>query len=190
MKCINTSVGVNSFVLRQIPGSGKTYSKILTFADIASIAEDQLRNGNYIKGYRDGVLLARAGKNNINKFICPFTKITSNTQLRAKLVQRREDEEPYIQIRALNGKHLITRSVDLILYRRDVLSETNEQTTNADWELISFNAIPSGIKSMPMGPVTMMRNQLQLKGGTKAHFNSEAWARSVYFWQKYAVLQE
>ena len=41
---------------------------------------------------------------------------------------------------------------------------------------------------MPMGPVTMMRNQLELEGGTKAKYTSEEWAESIYFWQKYAAL--
>ena len=40
---------------------------------------------------------------------------------------------------------------------------------------------------MPMGPVTMMRNQLQLVGGTKGIYTSEEWAESVYFWQQYAM---
>ena len=66
--------------------------------------------------------------------------------------------------------------------------ETNENSTNNEWELISFHAIPSNIKEMPMGPTTMMRNQLQLKGGTKAYYKSAQWANSVKFWQKYAVL--
>jgi len=43
---------------------------------------------------------------------------------------------------------------------------------------------------MPMGPVTMMRNQLELSGGTKAQYSSEQWAESVNFWQKYAVLHK
>ena len=38
-----------------------------------------------------------------------------------------------------------------------------------------------------MGPVTMMRNQLQLKGGTKGFYKSEEWANAVYFWQNYAI---
>ena len=42
---------------------------------------------------------------------------------------------------------------------------------------------------MPMGPVTMMRNQLELSGGTKGHYESEEWAKSVYFWQQYVVLE-
>ena len=80
--------------------------------------------------------------------------------------------------------------MDLILYRHDVLAETKEQTTDADWELISFQAIPEGIEDMPMGSVTMMRNQLQLNGGTKAYYKSERWAESVKFWQEYAVLDK
>ena len=39
-----------------------------------------------------------------------------------------------------------------------------------------------------MGPTTMMRNQLQLEGGTKAKYSSDEWAESVKFWQEYAVL--
>ena len=45
-----------------------------------------------------------------------------------------------------------------------MLKETNENETNTMWELISFHAIPVEIDKLPMGPVTMMRNQLQLEG--------------------------
>ena len=41
-----------------------------------------------------------------------------------------------------------------------------------------------------MGPITMMRNQLCLPGGTKANYPSQEWAKSVNFWQKYALLKE
>ena len=116
--------------------------------------------------------------------------MTEKTKLNSVVIRRRPEEEPYIQIRALNGTPLKTSLVDLILYRHDVLAETNEQTTDADWELISFHAIPERIEDMPMGPITMMRNQLQLTGGTKAIYKSGQWAESVKFWQGYAVLDE
>ena len=57
-------------------------------------------------------------------------------------------------------------------------------------ELISFHAIPEEIDNMPMGPVTMMRNQLQIPGGTKAFYESGKWAHSVKFWQEYTVLDQ
>ena len=190
MEKLHTSVGVNEFVLRQVKDSGKTYTDGLSFNQIAQCAQKKLATGNYKAGYRDGVVLVPEDKNLLHYYFCPFVKIDKNTKLRAQVIRRRPDEETYIQIRALNGSPLKTDSVDLILYRRDVLAETNEQSTDADWELISFHAIPEGIENMPMGPVTMMRNQLQLPGGTKAYYESEKWAKSIEFWQKYAVLDK
>ena len=182
------SVSINDFVLRQAKGSGKTYTENLTFDNITSHAQEQLANGNYTEGYRDGVILVQVSKELIHHFICPFVKITEETKLKSTVLRRRPEEKPYIQIRALNGTLLKTGAVDLILYHHDVLKETNEQTTDADWELISFQAIPEEIDNMPMGPVTMMRNQLQLFGGTKAFYESEKWAESIKFWQEYVVL--
>jgi len=181
-------VSVNDFVRRQVKESGKTYATDLTFEEISSHAEEQLIKGHYTEGYRNGVILVQADPKLIHHFICPFTKITEKTTLEAKMVRRRPEEEPYIQMRALNGTLLKTGSVNLILYHHDVLSETNEQTSDEDWELISFHALPEGIDDMPMGPVTMMRNQLQLPGGTNAKYKSEKWAEAIKFWQEYAVL--
>ena len=122
----------------------------------------------------------------VSKFHCPFTKILSNTKLKAVVTKRQPVEENYIQIRALNGDPLDVGSAQIILYRNDVLAENNEECTDKDWELIAFHAIPKFIDNMPMGPITMMRNQLNLEGGTKALYQSEEWAKSVHFWQRYA----
>ncbi|NOZ07931.1 MAG: DUF3228 family protein [FCB group bacterium] len=183
------TVAVNEFVTRQVPGSGKTYSTVMTFEDIALHAQIRLNQGNWRQGYREGVRLVTAAPDLLHNFVCPYVKLTPDTRLSAEVVKRREHEEPYIQIRALSGTPVKTGAVDLILYRHDVLAENNEQSTDADWELISINALPAGLDSMPMGPVTMMRNQLELPGGTRAHYSSEEWARSVRFWQQYAVIK-
>ena len=160
MKNISGSVSVNVFVKRQIANSGKTYAEGISFEKIAQHAEEQLKNGHYRKGYRDGVVLVQVDNKLVHHFICPFVKITEETKLKATVLRRRPQEEPYIQMRALKGSTLKTGSVDLILYHHDVLKETNEESTDADWELISFHAVPEEIDNMPMGPVTMMRNQL------------------------------
>ena len=185
---MKTIVGVNSFVKRQTKESGKTYSKKMTFKELAEYASEQIKNKKYKKGYRDGVILVSVEKKMIDNFVCPIIKIDQNTQLKAEYVKRRENEEFYIRMRALNGTPLKTKNVDLILYRNDVLKETNENETNTEWELISFHAIPDGINDLPMGPITMMRNQLELEGGTKGIYSSEQWAESVNFWQKYCFL--
>ena len=182
------TVSVNDFVRRQSKDSGKSYVIDLSFKEIAQHAQCQLESGNFKPGYRDGVVIVQVEDKLLHHFICPFVRITDKTKLKAVITRRRSKEAPYIQIYALNGTPLKTGSVDLILYRHDVLAETNEQTSDADWELISFHAIPEGVHDMPMGPVTMMRNQLQLTGGTKAHYESDDWAKSVKFWQEYAIL--
>lgn len=178
---------MNSFVRRQVKSSGKTYST-LSFEEIATYAENHLKKGNFKLGYRDGVIHVSVEENLISNFICPYIKLTDDSQLTATMTRRRPEEEAYIQIRALNGDALTAGSVDLILYHHDVLAETNEQESTGGWELIAFHAIPEGIDNMPMGPITMMRNQLQLDGGTKGEYNPSEWAESVNFWQKYAVL--
>ena len=183
-------VGVNTFVTRQIKGSGKTYSDKLTFNEIALDAQSQMAKKSYDDGYRDGVRIVQASKKNIKHFHCPLVKINSNTQLISRVVKRQDNEESYIQTRAVTGKQLEAEKVEYILYRHDILAENKENSTNKDWELISIHAIPKGVDKMPMGPVTMMRNQLNLEGGTRAHYTSEEWAEAVEFWQKYAELDK
>ena len=107
----------------------------------------------------------------------------------SKIVRRQKHEEPYIQTRALNGKLLEAGKVEFILYRYDILQENDENTTNAHWELISINSVPKGVSFLPIGPVTMMRNQLNLEGGTKAYYSSKQWADSIRFYQKYIALE-
>ena len=182
------TVGVSDFVTRQQKNTGKTYA-LISFDEIAKYAQNKLHKKKFKNGYRDGVIIINVDKKLIDKFICPFVKIDDNTILKAEVSKRRKDEDNYIRIKAKNGNPLTTGSVEIILYRKDVLQETNENTTNADWELISFHAIPRGIVKLPMGPITMMRNQLQLKGGTKGNYSSQEWAESVKFWQKYAIIE-
>ncbi|MBL7047796.1 MAG: DUF3228 family protein [Candidatus Marinimicrobia bacterium] len=182
-------VAVNDFVRRQIKGSGKTYSDSLSFNAMAKDAEKQMGNGHYKEGYRDGVRIVTGSHSLTDQFICPFVKITVNTILVSSVVKRQIGEEAYIQTRAKSGNPLKAGCIEYILYRHDVLLENNEHTTNADWELISIHAIPEGLEKMPIGFTTMMRNQLELPGGTKAKYSSEEWAESVKFWQQFAALE-
>lgn len=182
-------VAVNDFVRRQVKGSGKTYSPNLTFDEIAEHAAERFDGGHFREGYRDGVVIVEAPEEMSEHFACPFVEIDATTDLKAEWVARQEGEEPYIQIRAANGVPLPAGKVEFILYRHDVLAENDEQSTDAEWELISIHALPEGVDHLTMGPVTMMRNQLELPGGTKARYSSEEWAEAVRFWQRYAALE-
>ena len=91
-------VAVNDFVLRQVKGSGKTYSEHLSFDEIIIDAENQMAKGLIKKGYRDGVIIVGASKDLIKKFVCPFVKINKKTKLSSKFVQRQPGEDFYIQM--------------------------------------------------------------------------------------------
>ena len=181
-------VAVNDFVKRQTELSGKTFSNDLSFEFFANHAKDKMIKNEFLIGYRKGVRIVTIDKKYVHKVFCPYVKITKDIKLVSKLVKRKENELPYIQTRAINGIPVKAGSVDLILYSHKVLLENDENTTGADWELVSINAIPDGEDTMPIAPVTMMRNQLNLAGGTKALYSTEEWAKSVQFWQKYASL--
>ena len=120
MKNISGSVAINKFVKRQIKGSGKTYVDGLRLEEIVSHAQEQLSNGHYTEGYRDGVRVVHADESIVDDFVCPFVKVDEHTQLVVKLVRRRPEEQPYIQTRAVTGTPLNARAVDLIVYRHDV----------------------------------------------------------------------
>ena len=72
-------VAVNQFVRRQVKGSGKTYSESLSFETIAADAEKQMTDGNFVRGYRNGVRIVVGSKHLINEFICPFVKIDKSS---------------------------------------------------------------------------------------------------------------
>lgn len=184
------TVSVNEFVRRQVKDSGKSFTVRHTFEDIAQHAERRLATGHYSKGYRDGVIIVTEERDFARDFVCPLVKLSGGTPLKARLIHRQDGEEAYIQIRAEAGELLVAERLELILYSHDVLAENNEQSSNADWELVSFHALPEEVKKLPMNPVTMMRNQLRFPGGTAARYDSEEWAESVHFWQKYAALDQ
>ena len=102
----NCKVGVNDFVKRQVKGSGKTYSKSMSFSDIAKHAQKQMNLNLFSDGYRDGVRIVNADPSIIDDFVCPFVLINEETKLISRIVRRQNHEESYIQTRALNGKLL------------------------------------------------------------------------------------
>ncbi len=182
------TVTLSRFVTRQVKGAGKSWAEGISFEEIAAHGEIQLNQGKFTPGYREGVVRVEVADHLLKHFFSPMVRVTDNTPLVAEVHRRRESEDPYIRIRALKGEPMKTGKVELILYQHEVLAETHEHETDADWELIAFNVIPEGIRHLPMGPVTMMRNQLECPGGTAAQYSSEEWAESVRFWQQYAML--
>ncbi len=189
-KIMQATVAVSAFVRRQVAGSGKTYAPRLSFEELAQHARERMAAGHFTEGYRPGVRIVQGSREFARHFVCPLVKVSETTQLVVRVVRRRPEEEPYLQIRAVGSPPLPARRVEFILYHRHVLAETGENSTDAEWELVSVHAIPKGMERLPMNPVTMMRNQLRLPGGTAAHYSAEEWAEAIRFWQAYVAVEE
>ena len=111
-------VAVNDFVRRQIKGSGKTYSKSLSFEEIATDAESQMIKGHFEEGYRDGVRIVIGSQNLLTEFICPFVKIDNENYQETQFAARRFSEyyTPHSATRFRNGR-LIPRRIYRCLHR-------------------------------------------------------------------------
>jgi len=103
---------------------------------------------------------------------------------------RTPGEEPRIWLRSLNqdGSRAAHRPkrVEAVLYPHAMLAENNEQSTDADWELITFLGYPTE-EPEPMDPWTMCYNHFELPGGTAtgwsdAEFTAEL-RKSFSYWR-------
>ena len=52
----------------------------------------------------------QADKTKTANFFCPYVRITEETELKARVVKRRENENAYIQIKAITGNPVIVAS--------------------------------------------------------------------------------
>jgi len=81
--------------------------------------------------------------------------------------------------------------VDVVLYRKDVLAENKENTTDAEWEIVSINASPEE-GELPIMPDTLIANHFQLSGGTATNMSDsefvEALKKSVLYWKDKALV--
>lgn len=171
------SVEINDFVKRQTKNSRFSYFDG-TWDELIKLVKSNFIN--HKKGYRDGVILISLQPENFYSSIC---KIERDSIFETKFEPRREGEEPIKRTIIKNGKKVPAKFVDIVLYRHDVLLENEENSTDANWEIISINA--SVIENEPMHPMTMARNMLNKEGGTKAEYTGQQFAEALWFWKDY-----
>lgn len=165
-KSKNNKIAINSFVKRQTEYSQFTHYKG-SWETLANITEEQLEKNNFSKGYREGVILVHMDEKECNSF---FTynnfPIFEGMKLEAvcEKVKGREHEPPKILTKILEPKKQCNY-VDIILYSHDVLAENKEQSSDSPWEIISVNGRLDK-NPYPMDPLTIVRNYLELPGGT------------------------
>lgn len=171
----------SDFVKRQVPGSAFSHSTKHSFEDIERMTTEAYLAGHYKNGPRDGVILVQIPSDG---FVSGIVKLNTSKNILARFKERKEGESPYLQVSA-DGERLPGEQVDIVLYSREALLEGQENSDlSADYEIVSINVAPLG--GAPMDPYTMARNQLVERGGTKATYDSDTWAKSVKFWATHA----
>lgn len=160
-------IGVSEFVKRQSFESQFT-SFNGSWDKLAEITEKRFFFAHYSEGYRDGVVLVHLEKDEAGCFwtydgFPMFEGMRLNASW--EKVPGREHEPAKLKVKILEPKKRC-KFVDIVIYRKDVLEEDGDNVTGADWDIVSINGRLKKDPS-PIDPMTLVRNWLHLKGGTK-----------------------
>jgi hypothetical protein len=149
------SVGISDFIKEHT-------SKSIFDGDWETVREEVSLNKYSIPGYRDGVILVPV---NPKGFHCPVIKLKKGDKFRGQFDSRVEGEEPRKRLYKWVGLEGLpeAKSVNIILYHKDVLLETHDHTTGADWDMIAVQALDTtDFETAPMDPTTLMYQTLLL----------------------------
>ena len=189
-----SAIAVSNFVKRQTPESPFSHFDG-TWQELLWRVIRNFDAGRVKPGYRDGVVLVELEPGVPEHPGCIYTNIVqlqAGDKLAGEFVARQEGEDPRKATYVIGGKKLPAQAAFAVLYRHDVLVEGNEQSSDADWELISLNASPFPADvEVPMSVGTMIANYYKLSGGTDTKMTPEefvaALKKSVDFWKDKAM---
>lgn len=176
-------IHINSFVRRQTKTSPFSY---WTFDDEELLHRIKAGWEKRKPGYRDGVTLVP-----INPEGCfsGIVKLKAGDMLVGIYEARKAGEEPRKHTYAV-GEKLPASNCYVVLYHHDVLVEGNENETDKEWEMVSFNASPDD-KEPPISPGTLMANHFKLSGGTDTRMTDSEFVAalrvSVEYWKDKAL---
>lgn len=159
---------INSFVRRQTPQSPFSHY-IGSEAQLLDLVHKALGANQYVIGYREGVLRVRVPSEG---FFTGLVELRKGDELVGRYDSRHPGETPRITLFAKLGRRQkqTAQSVEIILYHHDVLAETNECETDAEFEIVAINGFPTD-EPGPIDPVTLMYNHFQGDGGTATNMS-------------------
>lgn len=194
------SVGINQFVTRQTEKSQFSYC-VMDFEWLRDRTQKRLhiaspgdKPGSYLVQIPsvdgDGELLFYNGVVNLAKLDKKPYVATGKLDAKALLDSPvllttyeprvgSVNEEPYVQTVCKGVKKQPARYAWCVIYEKSILGDY--ASTDADYEIVALEVNDEPFIP-PCHPVTMMRNQLELPGGTKAMYTSEQWAKAVKYW--------
>jgi hypothetical protein len=106
--------------------------------------------------------------------------------LTPRFAPRQEGEDPVLSVHGEPALKAPAKRVRIILYSHDLLAKDGDNTTEAEFEIITILA-ECDEEEAPMPPVTMARNFLNLDGGTKGDFSPEDFAKAIMYWSQHVI---
>jgi hypothetical protein len=181
------TIGANDFVRRQTANSEFTHFDG-TWERVVQLALENFAQAK--DGYRPGVCLVPVPAEGFHTGV---VALVEGDRLEGAYRARREGEEPRKDVRVV--REGVSKgpcvAVDVVLYRKDVLAEGNEGTTDCDWEIISVNGRVTE-EDQPIHPDTLIANHFELDGGTATGMTDEKFVsdlrKSVLYWKDKAIL--
>ncbi len=182
----------SQFVRRQTAASAFSHFDG-TWDEVVRLTEASMANA--VAGYRDGVMLVRIP--DPTGFFTSTCRLVPGDSLSGEFRARAPGEKPRKSVRASARPKTPARRVDIVLYRADVLAESDEGTkfctacragfedhdcglyqvlTDADWEIISANSSLEDYPE-PQSVGTIMANHFHVPGsndgGTSTHLTDQ-----------------
>jgi hypothetical protein len=178
-------IKTSDFVKRQVRESRFSHTD-LNWKELETLTSCYFWLGK--TGYKDGVMLIPVPSEG---FYSAIAKVSDVLEWEEVFESRQEGEVPVRTRVGIVEKKPEASHVDIVLYRCDVLAEDADYVQVGDhkWEIISINARTTE-KPHPIPPITMARNQLEERGGTSAHYTSEEFAESIWFWNSHCLTRE
>lgn len=147
-------------------------------------------------GYREGVLLLNVPEEALDDFVCNIVKITKDTPIIGVYESRVEGEEPRMSVKACwTVPSLPACSAQIVLYRNDVLAETDQNDTDPEegevWEIVSINVSPYETPT-PIPPMAAIYNHLGMSGGSQSRMSNlkfvDQLRASMNFWKDHVFV--
>ena len=167
------------------------------------LIQEAIRNVDYqASPAKGGLVVNLPPSGEAFAFMSPVAHIDSlpeGAQLETAVTVREPGEQSYLSTHAnvwgdVGACKSVAKACQAILYLRDPKDSrvTAVQAAvyfdNWDWELVALNASPYA-EPCPQHPESMARNQLELPGGSTAHYTSGQWTRSVHYWGSHVRLK-
>lgn len=120
-------------------------------------------------------------------FCSPRAPLVVGMPIKARVVQRQEGEDPYIETYMdqedadrLGIPAVPAKRCDIVCYSAEALLENDgERSSDAPWEIVTILAYPTDTEE-PMPVLTMARNFLRKPGGTFSDYTAQEFAEAIY----------